>query len=128
MTREEKRQRIAQYCDRMTDEACRDKKCPLSLVDGSCFVEESADIDRNYEILFGADETESESNNPYWERITKVATRQRSKGLKEYGRGVEDDTADINVRLDRIEEELIDALMYLEHLRDAVNKIKEVVG
>lgn len=66
--------------------------------------------------------------NPYWDRITAVAERQRSKGLKEYGKGVEDDTADINVRLDRIEEELIDALMYLEHLRDGIAQIKEVVG
>lgn len=63
-------------------------------------------------------------NNPYWERITVLANRQRSKGLKEYGRGVEDDTADINVRLDRIEEELIDALMYLEHLRDGIKEVK----
>ena len=64
-------------------------------------------------------------NNPYWERITVLANRQRSKGLKEYGRGVEDDTVDINVRLDRIEEELIDALMYLEHLRDGIKEVKE---
>ena len=64
-------------------------------------------------------------NNPYWERITVLANRQRSKGLKEYGRGVEDDTADINVRLDRIEEELIDTLMYLEHLRDGIKEVKE---
>lgn len=74
------------------------------------------------------DDPVNKSDNPYWDRITAVANRQRSKGLKEYGKGVEDDTADINVRLDRIEEELIDALMYLEHLRDGVNKIKEVVG
>ena len=64
-------------------------------------------------------------NTPYWERITVLANCQRSKGLKEYGRGVEDDTADINVRLDRIEEELIDTLMYLEHLRDGIKEVKE---
>lgn len=66
-------------------------------------------------------------NNLYWERITEKANSQRSKGIKEYGRGIEDDTAPIDVRLDRIEEELIDALMYLEHLRDGINRIKEVV-
>lgn len=58
--------------------------------------------------------------NPYWDRITAVATRQREKGIQEYGRGIEADTADINVRLNRIEEELIDALMYIEHLRDGI--------
>ena len=64
--------------------------------------------------------------NPYWDRITAIANRQRAKGVKEYGRGVEDDTAGINVRLDRIEEELVDTLMYLEHLRDGINNNKEV--
>lgn len=61
-------------------------------------------------------------SNPYWDRITAVATRQREKGIREYGRGIEDDTADINVRLDRIEEELIDALMYIEHFRDSISE------
>lgn len=61
-------------------------------------------------------------SNPYWDRITAVANKQRDKGIAEYGRGIEDDTADINVRLNRIEEELIDALMYIEHLRDGINK------
>ena len=62
--------------------------------------------------------------NPYWDRITALAERQREKGIKEYGQGVEDDTASINIRLDRIEEELIDALMYIEHLRDGIIDIK----
>ena len=62
--------------------------------------------------------------NPYWDRITALAERQREKGIKEYGRGVEDDTASINIRLDRIEEELIDALMYIEHLRDGITDIE----
>lgn len=60
------------------------------------------------------------SSNPYWERISALAAKQRNKGIEEYGRGIEEDTADINVRLDRIEEELIDALMYIEHLRDCL--------
>ena len=60
-------------------------------------------------------------SNPYWERITKIADRQRSKGISEYGRGIEDDTAEINTRINRVEEELVDALMYLEHLRDMIN-------
>lgn len=57
MTREEKRLRIMAYCNHISDEDCHDKKCPLSNVYGSCFAEDSADIDRNYEILFGAEET-----------------------------------------------------------------------
>lgn len=60
--------------------------------------------------------------NPYWDRVTAVANKQREKGIAEYGRGIEVDTADIDVRLNRIEEELIDALMYIEHLRDGIKK------
>lgn len=59
-------------------------------------------------------------NNPLWDRINAKAEAQRAKGIAEYGKGLEDDTADINTRLDRIEEELIDALMYIEHLRGVV--------
>lgn len=60
-------------------------------------------------------------NNPLWERINEKARKQREKGIKEYGRGLEDDAAGINTRLDRIEEEMIDALMYIEHLRGVLN-------
>lgn len=59
-------------------------------------------------------------SNPLWEKIEAKASAQREKGLREYGRGLEDDHADINTRLDRIEEELIDALMYIEHLREVI--------
>ena len=64
-------------------------------------------------------------NNPYWDRITDIANRQREKGIAEYGKGIECDTADVITRLDRIEEELIDALMYLEHLRDIVREVSK---
>lgn len=64
-------------------------------------------------------------NNPYWERITDIANRQREKGISEYGKGLECDSADIMIRLDRIEEELIDALMYLEHLRDGIRGVNK---
>lgn len=60
-------------------------------------------------------------DNPYWERISTIANRQRIKGMVEYGKGLEEDTASINTRLDRIEEELIDSLMYIEHLRDYIS-------
>ena len=63
------------------------------------------------------------SCNTYWKRISEKAEGQREKGLKEYGRGIENDTAGIETRLDRIEEELIDALMYIEHLRDWLKRV-----
>lgn len=64
-------------------------------------------------------------NNPYWDNITALADRQREKGIKTYGRGLEDDTAGIIIRLERIEEELIDALMYMEHLKDRIRESEE---
>jgi DNA-binding SARP family transcriptional activator len=60
--------------------------------------------------------------NIYWKRITYLAAIQRYKGIETYGKGLEEDTADVITRIERIEEELIDALMYLEHLKDEVTK------
>lgn len=62
---------------------------------------------------------EIKDNNYLWDRVNKIARDQRIKGLKEYGHGLEADNADLNTRLIRIEEELIDALMYIEHLKEA---------
>lgn len=61
------------------------------------------------------------NNNPLWERVNDIAEKQRKKGIEEYGRGLEEDAADISTRLDRIEEELIDALMYIEHLKEVLH-------
>lgn len=53
--------------------------------------------------------------NPYWERITEIQNRQRLKGLYTYGQTLEENTTPgICERIHAIEEELIDALMYLE--------------
>lgn len=59
--------------------------------------------------------------NPYWGNITKLAERQRAKGIKTYGYGLEDNPADIITRINYIEEELIDALMYLEWIKEGLN-------
>lgn len=61
---------------------------------------------------------DNSSNDPYWSRITEMAQKQRNKGLEEYGKGIEEDTADVLTRLTRIQEELIDSLYYIEHLKD----------
>lgn len=60
-----------------------------------------------------------EPRNPYWERITRMSDRQREKGVKTYGQGLEQfTTPDALQRIEYIQEELIDALMYLEWLKD----------
>ena len=60
----------------------------------------------------------SNTANPYWERITSTAERQRQKGIAEYGQGLEYNPADVVTRLTYLEEELIDALMYCEWIKE----------
>lgn len=55
--------------------------------------------------------------NPYWERICAISEKQRAKGMKTYGQGIEDNPMTIEERLEYLEEELIDGLMYIEHIK-----------
>lgn len=64
----------------------------------------------------------------YWDRITAIYNRQREKGLKKYGIPLEDNHADIDTRLRYIEEELVDALMYCEWVRDKLQEKGEKVN
>lgn len=57
-------------------------------------------------------------NNPYWNNVCKMAQKQRDKGIEKYGFGLEDN--DELTEIDRIvylQEELIDGLMYCEHIK-----------
>lgn len=59
--------------------------------------------------------------NPYWERIEAISKAQRAKGIETYGQGLEANTPpSIVERLTYIEEELIDALMYIEWVKDGL--------
>ena len=57
-------------------------------------------------------------DNPYWDRITAIAERQREKGITEYGQGLEGNTAAMLTRIEYLEEELVDGLMYCEHMKE----------
>ena len=59
-------------------------------------------------------------SNPYWENICKLQDKQREKGIETYGQGLEDNHEPVMKRIQHIEEELVDALMYLEWLKDAL--------
>ena len=67
---------------------------------------------------------EPKENNPYWENICKLSERQREKGMKTYGKGLEDNPAAIIRRIEHLEEELIDAMYYLEWIKDGLNETK----
>ena len=60
--------------------------------------------------------------NPYWERISCIADEQRSKGMSKYGVGLENNIANAPKRVRHIQEELIDALMYLTWLEEALKE------
>ena len=64
----------------------------------------------------------------YWDRITAIYHHQREKGLKKYGLPLEDNPASIDTRIRYIEEELVDALMYCEWVRDKLQEKGEKVG
>lgn len=56
----------------------------------------------------------------YWDNITAMAEAQRIKGLQTYGQTLEENKAlNMEERITMLQEELIDALMYLEHIKEA---------
>ena len=62
--------------------------------------------------------------NPYWERICSIADRQREKGIKTYGQGIEDNPAAMLKRIEYLQEELIDGLMYCEWIKDKLFELE----
>lgn len=71
----------------------------------------------------------------YWNNICNMQKRQTEKGLQTYGQTLEENTElDMLNRLNYLEEELIDGLMYVEHIKtrlidlDEKNTAKEPVG
>ena len=62
------------------------------------------------------------NDNPYWKRICAIADKQREKGISKYGQGLESNPADILARINHIQEELIDGLMYLEWAKEALTE------
>ena len=69
-----------------------------------------------------------QKNNPYWERVSAIADRQREKGISTYGQGIEKNPADIIKRIDHLQEELVDALMYCEWIKDVVGQERAKEG
>ena len=122
MTREEKAAKIRAFCDArdITGERC--DGCPLcDFTERGCFEEIAEDwiIDRNYRVLFS--DSDSEDRPDYWREICKIQARQTEKGLAKYGQRLEDnENLGIIERLEYLEEELIDGLMYIEHIKAAL--------
>lgn len=59
------------------------------------------------------------SNKRYWKRIEEIQRKQTEKGIQKYGVILEDNIdLTFEERINHLQEELIDALMYCEHLRE----------
>lgn len=57
----------------------------------------------------------------YWDRVCNINRRQEEKGKAKYGQTLEENiTLTADQRLEHLEEELIDALKYAEHLREGL--------
>jgi len=60
--------------------------------------------------------------NPYWMNICKMNARQESKGMEKYGEPLEENTTlTTTQRIEHAQEEAIDLLKYLEHLKQVVD-------
>lgn len=59
----------------------------------------------------------------YWARICKKQRKQAEKGLRTYGKTLEENrNMTLEERIDYLEEELIDALMYMEHIKELIRR------
>ena len=63
-----------------------------------------------------------QKKNPYWKRICKLADKQRAKGMETYGQGLESNPAAMLKRIEYLQEELVDALMYCEWIKDKIGE------
>lgn len=60
--------------------------------------------------------------NGYWMNICKMNARQETKGLEKYGEPLEENTTLTTVqRIEHAQEEAIDLLKYLEHLKQVID-------
>lgn len=128
MTVNDKRRKVTRYCTETDCDKCRLNvggwAMPLTpginegrgcLSIGICG---EKDLDRALGLLKTHKIIGNE--NPYWDNITKIAEKQRAKGMETYGQGLEDNDKPALERITYIEEELVDALMYLEWLKEKI--------
>lgn len=65
----------------------------------------------------------------YWDKITAINSKQQSKGIKEYGQTLEDNKElTVSETLTMLEEELVDALNYIEKVKDLLQSNETLTG
>lgn len=64
------------------------------------------------------------TKHDYWSNICDMQKKQTEKGIKKYGQVLEENTAmTIHERLEYLQEELIDGLMYIEHIKASIDEM-----
>lgn len=73
----------------------------------------------NEDLVYLSSVIEPNANNErYWSNICEMQRKQTEKGKRTYGQILEENTSmSVIERLEYLEEELIDALMYIEHIK-----------
>lgn len=65
------------------------------------------------------------TNGKYWNNVTSIYQKQRERGLLEYGMTLEANVELTAVkRIEMAQEELVDTLLYLEHLKAKIEEMK----
>lgn len=131
MTREQCIQALDTLCDAVN--LC--DNCPIGKTPFAAFCRSTgfkdmdvADLKCYAEIVgFKYDGSDPEPRPNYWAEVCKIQARQTAKGIEKYGQRLEDNE-DLGVieRLEYLEEELIDGLMYIEHIK-AVFRMEGVI-
>lgn len=71
----------------------------------------------NGRCMFKEAKKENQDAN-YWQKVCEINERQERKGVEKYGQTLEENvTLSAEQRIEHLEEELIDALKYCEHLK-----------
>lgn len=61
----------------------------------------------------------------YWDNVTDIYKKQTEKGIKSYGQTLEENTAlGIEQRILMAQEEMVDMLVYLEHIKALLREEK----
>jgi hypothetical protein len=102
--------------------------------DRNCLYIEGAteeELDRAIDLIQNAVKANvepTEDRPDYWANVCEIQKRQTKKGVEKYGRRLEDNE-DLGVieRLEYLEEELIDGLMYIEHIKAIFRKEGAIV-
>lgn len=64
----------------------------------------------------------------YWENINKIYETQRKKGITTYNQTLEQNQIpDVISRIEYLQEELVDALMYCEWIKDKLLENEEKI-